>query len=100
VEQLVDRVCGIHPVEQPNNIVRLRGRQRVQGVKIEDAVEQRDDFRPGQVRPPARFRHPFDIDPEGLRGLFRGGRIARAVLRERRRREREKDYEDSDDRHG
>ena len=87
-EQFVDRVCGLHPVEQPGNIARLRGRQRVQGVKIEDPAEQRGDLRPGQIRPAALFCHPFDVDPEGLRGLARGGRIACAVLRERRRGER------------
>ena len=77
-EQFVDRVCGLHPVEQPGKIARLRGWQRVQGIKIEDATEQRGDLRPGQVRPLALFRHPFDVDPEGLRRLARDAAASRA----------------------
>jgi hypothetical protein len=46
------------PFDQPVPIARLRGRQRIQGAKIEDAAEQRSDLRTGQVRPPPCFVTP------------------------------------------
>ena len=51
--------------------------------------EQGGDFRPIQVGPLGLPGHPFDVDAEGLNGFARGGRIAGAVMCERRRRERE-----------
>ena len=61
---------------------------------------QRGDLRPGQVWPAVGFRDAFDVDPEGLRGVTRDGRIARRPARTPEKRAREARGANSDDRHG
>ena len=79
-------------------ITSLRRRpQRIQGVEINDAPKLGCDLRPGQVGPLAFFRDSVDIDAQGLRGLARGSRIARAVLCKRGRSKGEKQEDNSQD---
>ena len=101
-EQNDARVTLVHgrgPLQQPGDVVGFGRRQSFQRRDVEDMAKQVGGGRFGEVGLAAGFQDAVEINPERLAGVLRGRRVARPVLAEGRRNEREQEQERSEKGH-